>query len=165
MLRRLLQLSLVCVGCSSGGPGTGNAPAGATVQSCVSQFSPSAGYGWDDDLNGIIALPDGGAPAPVPPQERAASDCLSAGQPTTTCDASLLMTREAALCVAKLLGLPPGIAAWKAGITYNFKYERIIWNVQSILQDDGQGTQQGAFVAIDAIDGKKLGEGDWGSTP
>lgn len=160
----LMLLTISWAGCGSGEAGTGKTAGGATVESCKSQFSPSAGYGWEDDLATPTSPPDGGAPPAVPPQERAASECVAAGQPATVCDANLLMTREAAFCVAESLGLSPGIAAWKAGITYHFKYERIIWNVQSTLQDDGQGSQMGIFVAIDAIDGTRLGEGQWGST-
>ncbi|MBE7479597.1 MAG: hypothetical protein HS104_06370 [Polyangiaceae bacterium] len=46
----------------------------------------------------------------------------------------------------------------------HLKYERIIWNVQSTLQDDGQCSQKGDFVAIGASSGTKLGGGQWGST-
>lgn len=161
----LLLLAIAGVGCGSGDDGAGKTSSGATVASCKSQFAPSAGYGWEDDLTVNSAPADGGAPPAIAPQDRAASECVAAGQPASACDASLLMTREAALCVAKSLGLSSGIAPWKAGITYNFKYQRIIWNVQNTLEDDGLGSQAGEFVAIHAIDGTKLGEGQWGSTP
>jgi hypothetical protein len=75
------------------------------------------------------------------------------------------MTRDAAVCVAKSLGLSSGIAAWKAGIAYHFGHQRIVWRVVSTLQDDGQGSQSGDSVAIDAINGTKLGAAAWDSTP
>ncbi len=75
------------------------------------------------------------------------------------------MTREAALCVAVSLGLSQGISTWSAGLTYHYGLLKIVWNVESTLEDDGHGGKAGDSVTIDAIDGTKLGEGSWGSTP
>lgn len=69
------------------------------------------------------------------------------------------------MCLAKILALPSGITPWKASLTYHFGHHRIVWNVQCTLEDDGQGTQAGETVSIDAIDGTNLGLGSWGATP
>ncbi len=161
----LLVIAISCAGCGSGEGGADVTSTGAAVESCKNQFSPSAGYGWEDDLVVNTAPPGGGAPPAIPPKDRAASECVAAGQPASSCDANLLMTRDAALCVAKSLGLSSGIAAWKAGITHHFGLQRIVWNVASTIQDDGQGSQSGNMVAIDAISGTKFGESTWSSTP
>ena len=75
------------------------------------------------------------------------------------------MTRDAAMCIAEGLGLSSGIAPWKAGLTYHYEHDRIVWNVVSTLEDDGRGRQSGDDVTIDAIDGTKLSRGQWGSIP
>jgi hypothetical protein len=74
------------------------------------------------------------------------------------------MTRDAALCIARASGLAEGLHGLKAGLCYNVQYQRIIWNVQNTTIDDGNGTQSGDDLTIDAITGAVLNRGYWGAT-
>jgi hypothetical protein len=167
MRRACFLLVMPVLACSSGsGAGeTGNLPSSASAESCKAEYAPEKGYAWEDDLTTTTAPPDAAPPSVMAAPERAESECLGAGNPASTCDAELLMTREAALCIAESLGLSEGIGPWKAGLTYHFGDERIVWNVHSTLVDDGVGSQSGDFVTVDAIDGTSLGKGSWGSQP
>jgi hypothetical protein len=175
---------LLVIGCGTSDPaGTQTSTEAGTdaVQQCVTQYAPSQGYGYADDLISAAVPPGDAAPPPTPSSlDLAVSDCQSggpvlfeedsgmpaeAGAPGTDCDASRVMTREAALCVARASGLPEGIAPLQAGLHFDTEYRRIVWSVLNTTQDDGNGRKSGESWDIDAIDGKVLGRGGWSQMP
>ena len=176
---------LLVIGCGTSDPlntQTGT-DAGTTdaVQQCITQYAPSKGYGYADDLLHVTSPPGDAAPPPAPSSlDLAVSDCQSggrvpiqedsglpaeAGAPGSDCDASRVMTREAALCVARAAGLPEGMAAFQAGLRFDTRYRRIVWSVLNTTWDEGNGAKGGESWDIDAITGAVLGRFGWGQTP
>ena len=176
---------LLVVGCGTSDPlnTQTSTDAGTTdaVQQCIIDYSPSKGYGYADDLIGVAVPPGDAAPPPTPSSlDLAVSDCQSggrvpieedsglpaeAGASGTDCDASRVMTRDAALCVARASGLPEGIAPLQAGLHFDIEYRRIVWSVENTTYDDGNGRKGGEAWEIDAINGAVLGRLAWGQTP
>ena len=89
----------------------------------------------------------------------------AAGEPGSDCDSSRVMTREAALCVARAAGLAEGISALQAGLHFDTEYRRIVWSVLNTTSDDGNGRKSGEAWDIDAITGAVLFRGGWSQTP
>jgi hypothetical protein len=174
---------LVVIGCSGSDPGT-TATSTDAVQQCITQYAPSKGYGYADDSMNVATSPAGAdAAAPSPPVsslDQAVSNCQSggpvmieadsgtpvaAGEPGTDCDASRVMTRDAALCIARAGGLGEGMSGLKAGLVFHGGYRRIIWSVENTTSDDGNGSKSGESWDIDAITGAVLFRGGWSQTP
>ena len=166
-MSRFLLLSLIaCVACGSTDDDAGETNAGSTVASCKQKYSPAAGYGWEDDLRIATSPPGDAAPPPAPdPLDETIAECQAAGEPPSVCDASAVMTHDAAICVAELLGLAPGIAGLKAGIVFHHTERRIVWNVQNTLYSEPGGSEGGESLRIDAITGASLRLGEWVSIP
>jgi hypothetical protein len=131
----------------------------------------------------LSMFPAGTAPvAPADVLAQAMSDCngdtgACTGNPpcgpssNRVCDASKLMTADAAVCFARAAGLGAGLQAPTAGLVYDFKARRIAWGVSNVLFDhpaqaDGSGGDSGGqFFQIDAIDGAVLSSGQWSRIP
>jgi hypothetical protein len=179
-LRGTCPWLLLVIGCSTSDPASTQTSTDA-VQQCITQYAPSKGYGYADDLIGVAVPPGDAAPPPTPSSlDWAVSTCQSggpvliqedsglpaeAGAPGTDCDASRVMTREAALCVARASGLPEGLAPLQAGLHFDTEYRRIVWSVENTTSDDGNGRKGGEVLYLDAITGAVLGSGGWGQTP
>ena len=177
--RECLMILVTAVGCGASAsptPGTG----AGSVQACVSQYASSNGFDYQDDLGANTVAPDGQAPVQPSSLDEAVSECLSGGnvQPETDagapaapaeagsdCDATKIMTHDAALCVARASGLTEGLSGLKAGLVYHVGYRRILWYVINKTRDDGNGQQGGDEMDIDAITGAVLFRGGWSATP
>jgi hypothetical protein len=86
----------------------------------------------------------------------------------------LVVSADAAICIAKLHGLTDGVAGISAELVYNHGYRRIVWNVANVTYDrsvdspptaDGTATgsldRGGQLFSIDAASGEVLtGFGD-----
>ena len=83
-----------------------------------------------------------------------------AAQPGADCDASKIMTHDAALCVARAQGFAEGIGGLQAGLFYDTHFRRIVWNVQNTLSSQ-PGRAQGEAIKIDAITGEVLERTGW----
>lgn len=82
----------------------------------------------------------------------------------TACDRTRLMTRDAALCVAKADGLAAGIQPWTAAIVFHSGYLRIVWIVTATTSvGPAPGGAGGDIMTIDSITGGVLGTGQWSS--
>jgi hypothetical protein len=166
MRRLLLSLCLPLVACShsdSSSPGPG---ASSPTDACTSQYSTSKGYGYGSDGPYATSPADGGAqPAPPDAVELAVSNCMSATADASACDRSRLVTRDAALCIAKADGLSTGIAPWTASLVFQVKLRRIVWNVDSTTASSASGSSSGDSMTLDAITGAVLATGQWGATP
>ena len=125
----------------------------AAGPSCEKQFSPDAGYGFQSE-EGYGSPPD-----------QVASQCLAAGVAAADCDAHRLLTREAAICIAKGFGFAPGIAPWKAGLVFHGRWQSIVWNVHNTLTDDGMGRRSGNTLTLNGITGALLGSSGWEAIP
>ena len=168
-LHRTLQLTQLAVALAAVGCASSDAKPRTTtdaIESCKAEFSAAKGYDWHDDLGGQFAPADGGSlPPPPSALDQAVADCTAAGQPSSSCDAALVMTRDAAICVAKHHGLATGIAPLRAGLVFHATQLKIVWNAHNTTSDDGQGTASGDTGRVDAITGELLQKGSWGSTP
>jgi hypothetical protein len=170
---------IVLLFCGCGGSSTDTAPAHATVsvESCRDQFAASKGYGYESDVSSTSAPPpdDAGSAADAGASDAAAEassdtdldevvlECQQGGG--TACDSTQFLTHQAALCVARQAGLAAGVAPVRAGLLFQVTFRRVAWNVENVLHDDGQGSQSGDSMLIDAVNGAVLQSGSWGSTP
>jgi hypothetical protein len=86
------------------------------------------------------------------------------------CDAKLLITANAAVCVAEANGLVRGIQATpRTGLVYDFVFRRITWSVSNTLYEGDRGTRPdsggalrgGQSLAVDAITAKVLNSFEW----
>ncbi len=171
---------LLAAGCSSSDPGNTGTGSDA-VKQCIAEYAPSKGYGYADDLINVAVPPGDAAPPPTPSSlDLAVSDCQSGGSvpiavnsglpaeggaPGSDCDASRVMTRDAAICVARASGLAEGVAAFQAGLHFDAEFRRIVWSVENTTWDNGNGEKGGDAWEIDAITGAVLGRFGWGQTP
>src|SRR5438128_575009 len=88
-------LLFACEACGGGKPSTSTATAITPAQSCKDQFSPDAGYGWQDDLSTPTSAPDGGATPPGPSAlDRVIAACVAADRRSSECDANVVMTHR-----------------------------------------------------------------------
>lgn len=169
MRRLCLPFAILALACGSTDEDSGEKNEAGTVASCKQQFSPAAGYGWEDDLTLPTSPPpgsDAGTPPPAPSAlETAVAACQSSGQPSAACDATLVMTHHAAICVAESLGLVVGVEPHRAGIVFHPDEQRIVWNVLSVEYSEPDGSEGGDSIRIDAITGAELERGHWGATP
>lgn len=161
--------SIACVatvaaaaGCSSDGKGSSTAQ--STAESCREEFSPDKGFGYDDDLR-VSTSPAGDAAPPPSPSalEEAVDACAADG--ADDCDPAGILTHDAALCVARGLGMPEGIEPLQAGLIYNSRHRRIVWNVENVLHSTPGGSRDGDAWTIDATKGTLLEKLSWGATP
>jgi hypothetical protein len=164
-----LWAAAIVLACGSTDDDAGEKNEAGTVASCKQQFSPAAGYGWEDDLTLPTSPPpgsDAGAPPPATSAlDSAVAECQSAGQPSSACDAALVMTHHAAICVAETLGLVVGVEPHRAGISFHPDEQRIVWSVLSVEYSEPGGGEGGDSIRIDAITGAELERGHWGATP
>jgi hypothetical protein len=151
-----LAILLVATSCSGDG---------ASSSACLSMF------------------PAGTTPvAPADVLAQAISDCngdtgACTGNPpcgpisNRVCDASKLMTADAAVCFARAAGLTAGLQSPVAGLVYDFKARRVAWGVSNVLfdhpaQPDGSGGDSGGqYFQIDAVGGAVLSSGQWSRIP
>jgi hypothetical protein len=86
------------------------------------------------------------------------------------CDATLLISAQAAVCAAEAGGLKPGILATpRTGLVYDFVFRRITWSVSNTMYEGergerpaaGGGLRGGQSMAVDAITAKLLNSFEW----
>jgi hypothetical protein len=86
------------------------------------------------------------------------------------CDAKMLITANAAVCVAEASGLARGIQATpRTGLVYDFVFRRITWSVSNTMYEGDRGTRPdaggalrgGQSMAVDAITAKLLNSFEW----
>lgn len=144
-------------------------------QSCITANLIEDGHTTDNTGPAYCASPapvpdaDGNATATAEPEAcpnnvaaSAFAQCEAEGQ---GCDPSLLISRDAAFCIASELKLAPGLRAWDAHLVYNSRYKRVLWVVQNLTLDNpGNCEKAGAAVSVDAETGEQVGEGQgWSS--
>ena len=161
-LALVLLLLAACSQSSSSGPATTS-----TADNCKSQYSPTKGYGYASDGPYATApADDAGVPATPPDAVDLAVKSCAGSADAAACDRESLMTRDAALCLAKASGLVAGISPWTATIVFHAKHRRIVWNVTATTaSDSASGSSGGDVMTIDAINGAVLGTSQWGATP
>lgn len=78
------------------------------------------------------------------------------------CDASRLITEEAAGCIARAGGISEGLEGLRIQLGYNYGHRRMVWNVTNVLSrsspDAGPGSfrQDGDAWSVDAVTGEIL---------
>ena len=91
-----------------------------------------------------------------------ASTACTGSAADRVCDASQLITPEAAICIAQGHGLPPGLSSPRAGLVYHHKHRRIVWTVTVVLSRSAPDAspssfrEEGLAWAVDAITGAIL---------
>ena len=118
----------------------------ATAAECIAEYSVAGGYDHASD--------NGGADVPELVAAEAADD-------DHAFDIADLITREAAICVAELQGLAPGLEEWRASLVYHYTHQRPIWNVENVLEYVSDSDQSGDGLAIDALTGEVLEQYSW----
>jgi hypothetical protein len=80
------------------------------------------------------------------------------------CGAGHMISRSAAECIARLEGLPAGVAAWSVNATYHDGHNRVIWNVSSTVQSSADGAS-GVVMSLDGNTGYLLDTLGWSVIP
>jgi hypothetical protein len=168
---------LVGSGCSEG-----------NIESCKTRYSVNKGFKVEGDLpmtTKASNTPPGTAqqtssPPVLSDLDQAVASCQSGGglvghsgsdaaiasEPGVDCDPNRIMTRDAAVCIARAEGLTEGIIGLQAGLVYNVGVRRIIWVVRNTTSSntDGNGAH-GQQLSIDAITGAVLERSEWAMMP
>lgn len=95
----------------------------------------------------------------VPP----ASECVMDGG--TGCSEPSYLSESAAVCIAELEGLAPGIKPWGVTLLYNYGHRRVIWSVSSTTSERADGGSAGESLALDARTGFALASNSWAAIP
>jgi hypothetical protein len=161
---KTLTLSLsLSIGLLSGGLlsacDKGDEPIGPR-QACIDDNASGDPEDYESDDQSCAAEPGGGDEEcpPYGPTE-VAEECEEDGNP---CDADSIMTRQAAVCIAELDELAPGINEWRANLVYNYGFDRPIWSIDNTLTES-DCSKDGEGIAVDAITGELLERYNWGA--
>jgi hypothetical protein len=151
-----LNLALgACSGASKGGE--------QTVEGCIAQYAPDKGYDFASEAP-ICAAPPPPAPMPVCPAitpQSISEQCAAAGAP---CDPNRFITRDAAMCIARLQGLSEGLSPWTAKLVFRADSKRPFWIISNVtMKDPGNCSSGGDDARIDAISGAVAEMGSWDS--
>lgn len=132
-------------------------------EDCLSRFSVENGYGFASDGGETAVAPptDTAAPADAPTGlDQAIAECTAEGAD----DCEVVVTREAAECIAAEGGLAPGVADWRTSLVFHHTHNAIVWNVMSTASQTG-ATASGSSVTIHAESGEVLAESQWSAMP
>jgi hypothetical protein len=139
------------------GCGAGASAGDATPGTCVTEHPPSAPFDVGDTESGASApSPEpGGEPILVPPPTAAevAQHCRDGGG--SGCDERAFISRDAADCIARELGLAAGIQPWSTTIGYYENHQRVGWGIMTVREHTSDGFWGDALV-LDATTGEEL---------
>jgi len=74
---------------------------------------------------------------------------------------ALAVDEAEALLIARLDHLEPGLEPWSTSLLFNPRYQRFVWAVSTVLTRDGDDSESGNMLQIDAMTGKILGRAGW----
>jgi hypothetical protein len=135
------------------------------VADCKDEFSRDKGYGFQNDLAVPTSPPDGGPGMPPDPEVLLAevvASCEAAG--AADCNPSNFLTYDAALCVARAEGFAEGLRPWQAGMLFDPRQRRVVWNVLNTLSEQPDGSAMGEAWIFDAVTGALLRRQAWFAT-
>jgi hypothetical protein len=136
----------------------------SAVADCKTRFSRDKGFGFENDLVVSASPPDGGPGMPPNPEALLAevvASCQAGG--AADCNPSSFLTREGAFCVARAEGFADGLRPWLAGIRFDERQGRVVWNVRNTLSEDPGGSVTGQSWVFDAVTGALLQREAWGA--
>ena len=166
IVRAMLPVvALVCVGCPE--------ETADSASSCVDDNPADGASAFESDMWGITCVSpynedaglgtDAGVPACEPPTiEEIEAECAEDGH---DCAGYIVVSKSAALCIARDAGLSEGLVGFRADLVYNYQYQLPIWSVGNVLVDDGADGSIGSAVAISAVDGTVLDRVEWAAKP
>lgn len=140
---------------STSSPPVASSPPGSVattpVAACLETYSVANGYGFEaENWTGTDA----------PTLEAAEDACAAAG----AADCEVVVTHDAAVCIAELEGLAAGLEPWLAFLVYHHDHEVIVWNVQN-LEVQETGYSAGTLLALHAGTGDVLDVYGWSASP
>jgi hypothetical protein len=106
-----------------------------------------------------------GAPAPPcdpPTVADLEAQCAAEGFP---CDDTIVVGRDAAVCLAEAEGLEVGIDGLHADLIYHSGHQRPIWSVSNVLTQETDGASSGETASLDAASGELLDLLEWQAVP
>lgn len=134
-----------------------------SAASCVDEFAAEDGYSFEGEVQGcgdwVEETDPGCTPSTVADIE---AECSADGHP---CADTIVVTHDAALCVARADGLDEGLVGLRAQLIYDVSLAAPKWSVWNVLEDDGEFSMSGESVAVDARDGSVVGHAGWASMP
>jgi hypothetical protein len=136
------------LGCSSGGVDI--------IGSCLGQSPPDRVDAGGVD-GGVTAGPEpvgdsGGQQAPSTFAD-VARECSTGGG--RDCDESRFISAAAAMCIARVGGLAPGLQPWSVWLMYAANYRRVVWMVMTVREASASG-YRGELLVLDAVSGDEL---------
>lgn len=139
----------------------GNPDSGAPT--CLDQYAAADGYSFEGEVQGCGDWVEETDPGCTPPTvDDIEAECAADGH---SCADGIVVTHDAALCIAREDGLAEGLVGIRAQLIYDVSLSAPKWSAWNVLEDDGEYSMSGESVAVDARDGSVVGHADWSATP
>jgi hypothetical protein len=133
------------------------------VQGCIER-NPATQPFDVGDIDIAAPMPGSTQPAPPPPSATDLAEvCRTSGG--SGCNPDQFISKNAASCIAQLNDFEAGLQPWRVALVYHHRFERVVWNVMSRLQDRGRDGYAGGLLTLDATDGVVLDRGGYDATP
>lgn len=134
--------------------------------SCLEDYSVDAGYDFVSDMWHIscpVSAEDTGGSGDCPPPtiDDLEAQCDEAGSP---CADTIVVTRDAAECIAQADGMEEGLEGRYADLIFNHAFNLPIWAVSNVLTSEG-AEASGDGLSIDAATGEILERSQWQRMP
>jgi hypothetical protein len=145
-------------------PGSSAAGDGAT-NACMADNPPSEPFDVGDTQRAATPAPQpGGAPivAPAPTAADIAQDCRDGGG--CGCDEHSFISKKAAECLARQIGLVEGVRPWSTSLGYYQNHQRVGWGVMTVREYTSDG-YWGEVLVLDATSGDELARESYRATP
>lgn len=156
MVRSLLVLCLV--GCTG-------VDGDAGTNTCLDDFPATSEADFASDMWHLGCAVNPTAPTTTPCESPTVADiedeCDAAGHP---CGGTILVGRDAAVCIAEAEGVELGLDGLHADLIFNHGFNLPIWSVSNVTEIDGYESS-GESLSIDAATGEVLMRSQWMAMP
>jgi len=132
----------------------------ADVAACIADNPPLDENAWQGDNDTCPQPPPGDPPVECPDvRDQVVASCASEG---VSCDPDEFIIRDAALCLAELAELAPGLLDWEASLVFHFGPVRPVWNVNNTtVVGNPECNREGDTLMFDAVTGELLSAGNY----
>ncbi|HTV24177.1 MAG TPA: hypothetical protein VMG12_36040 [Polyangiaceae bacterium] len=129
----------------------------AALDACIDDNPPAEPFdlGDTDDVRGDPVPQPGVDPIPRPPFTAADIAQVCRDGNGSGCDERLFISRAAADCIARESELAAGVAPWSTTLEFFAPYDRVCWNILSVLEYTEDGFRAELLV-LDATSGEEL---------